>query len=386
MRVLAYTRKFRVPVLWLTVLAMAASLWFWNSTANAGSAQTWTISGMSGRVNIIRSGAAPVSLTTGDTLRSGDTIETDVDSSATLVRNGESIVIAPNSRMGLPATNDSGFSTLIMQSLGTLLFKVEKQQQQHFEVKTPYLAAVVKGTTFAVNVSSAGTSVHVIEGAVQVADLTGKVGLVRPGQTALVSSAPGATLSIKGDAPKVPLQRSDAAPDQGAEQSIQLAELPVATDAQSATATPTGLPDSAGSYVIEQTVGSLDIDIATATNGLIQPKQMTPVAGTNAGSGAVGSTLRTASGTTASVGSSGGQVGSAGSSAVASVGGSPGTGSIATSPAVGNLGGAPVIGDLGGGGGLAASSPTASLPETASTVTQAVVPPVVTGTVSGLLK
>ncbi len=175
-----------------------AALWLSSSDDSAGSSKVWTISEISGRANIVKSGAAPVSLTRGAELRPGDMIETAADSGAILERNGESIIVEPNSRMGLPAANDSEFATQILQQRGTLLLNVEKRSRRHFEVKTPYLVAIVKGTTFSVTVNSQGASVHVLEGAVHVADKTGMAALVRPGQTAIVSSRPGSGLSIQG--------------------------------------------------------------------------------------------------------------------------------------------------------------------------------------------
>ena len=351
--VIRSTRR-RTHTVWFTVLATIATLWLWSSTATAGTSKVWTIADMSGRVNIVRSGAAPVALTTGDELRPGDMIETAADSSATLVRDGESIIIAPNSRMGLPASNDSKFATLVLQKLGTLLFKVEKQQQQHFEVKTPYLAAVVKGTTFAVNVSPAGSSVHVIEGAVQVGDLTGKVALVRPGQTALVSSAPGATLSIKGDSPKAPAQRSDATPDQDTGTPGEPAASPKAADAASIDAPLTASKASPEGFEIKDTVGPADIDIATATNGLIQSAQAPGRAG--AAYPGQGASPTGVSNSAAAVETSGG-----------------GNGTAGLAWATGNPGGAPLAGNP--HGGPVAAGLTGSLPATASLVAQVTASP-----------
>lgn len=396
---MTYCTRFRPQTVWLTVLAVVATLWLWSSDASAGSAQVWTISSMSGRVNIVRSGTAPVALTTGDELRSGDTIETSANSSATLVRDGESILIAPNSSMALPKTNDSGYSTLVLQKLGTLLFKVEKQQQQHFEVKTPYLAAVVKGTTFAINVSSAGTSVHVIEGAVQVNDLVGKVALVRPGQTAIVSADPGATLSIKGDTPKAPAQRSDATPDLDADAPLRLAELPGESDSISGKAKSKKSTDSGESFTIDQTVGSLDIDIGTATNGLMQ------TAGPSLGSesaknhkdgkqekSSFAATENTLDGskskatkeknTVAVPGDSGATPAANVSNGSPAAGGNPvaapAVGNQVAAPAVGNPVAAPAVGNPGGApavgnpfGGPVAAGQSGSLPATASAIAQA---------------
>ncbi len=339
----------RVRTAWLAVLAAIASLCLTIPDALAGSDGVWTISDMSGRVNIVRSGAAPVALTAGDELRPGDMIETAADSRAILVRDGESMVVAPNSRMGLPASNDSNYATLILQKLGTVLFKVEKQHRQHFEVKTPYLAAVVKGTIFAVSVNSAGASVHVINGAVQVGDLSGKLALVRPGQTALVSSAPGATMSIQGESTTAPTQRSNAAPLQDAD---ALDAATKTADAASNGAPPSASNAAPGGFVIKEAVGSVDIDVATATNGLVQAAQAPGMAGV--ASPAQSGGPASASSGVAAVAVSGGILGSNNAGAFGS--------------AVGNPGGATA-------GGIPTAAPAAasqggSLPATASLVAQ----------------
>ena len=91
-------------------------------------------------------------------------------------------------------------STTIIQRAGTILLDVEKRNVKHFEVETPYLAAVVKGTQFRVTVSGRSSKVDVLRGQVQVADLkTGKFALVLPGQNARVSTgSSGLTLGGKG--------------------------------------------------------------------------------------------------------------------------------------------------------------------------------------------
>jgi hypothetical protein len=267
------------------------------------------------------------------------------------VRNGESIVIAPNSRMGLPSTNDSGFATLILQQFGTLLLKVEKQQQQHFEVKTPYLAAVVKGTTFSVNVDAAGANVHVIEGLVQVNNKTGMSVFVRPGQTALVSSAPGADLSVKGAPANTPVQKSEVKPDQDA-------TVPGASaddDVPAIEVSPAAAHASPKAFVIDDTVGTLDIDVAASTNGLIH----SAAAPGHVGSAAVGQGVdsKSASGLATAAGTTGG---GNGLSVGGGLGASPGL--SGTTPGI-------------AGGGPVAAGPTGTLPATASLVAQIVVSP-----------
>ena len=63
--------------------------------------------------------------------------------------------------VGLPAEKKEGLSTTIMQQAGSILLEVEKRNVKHFEVETPYLAAVVKGTQFRVTVNAGSTSVDV---------------------------------------------------------------------------------------------------------------------------------------------------------------------------------------------------------------------------------
>ncbi len=66
------------------------------------------------------------------------------------MRGEETILISPNSVVGLPTEKKDGLSTTIMQQAGSILLEVEKRNIKHFEVETPYLAAVVKGTQFRV--------------------------------------------------------------------------------------------------------------------------------------------------------------------------------------------------------------------------------------------
>ena len=110
------------------------------------------------------------------------------------------------------------------RSSGSILLEVEKKAQNHFEVETPYLVAVVKGTQFQVSVDRAGSKVDVISGQVEVADLrSGQIALVLPGQIARVlgDGAPGLSLSgtgilnqIKEGQPRAPRVPS-AVPSEG---------------------------------------------------------------------------------------------------------------------------------------------------------------------------
>jgi hypothetical protein len=180
---------------------IAALLWSLASGVLAAENDTWSVSKSSGEVWITTTSADAVSLKQEDVLKPGDTIRTGRNGRVLLARGEETILIAPNSVIGLPTEKKDGLSTTILQQAGSILLDVEKRNVKHFEVETPYLAAVVKGTQFAVTVNAASTSVEVRRGQVEVSDFkSGQIAQVMPGQvaTAFAHGKPGLSLSGSG--------------------------------------------------------------------------------------------------------------------------------------------------------------------------------------------
>jgi hypothetical protein len=168
----------------------------------------WSVSKSSGEVWITSSGAAQVSLKQEDTLKPGDTIRTGRNGRVLLVRGEETILISPNSVIGVPTEKKDGLSTTILQQAGSILLEVEKKNVKHFEVETPYLAAVVKGTQFSVTVNAASTSVDVRRGQVEVSDFkSGQIALVMPGQTATSFAHGKSGLSLTGSGTFNPIEQ-----------------------------------------------------------------------------------------------------------------------------------------------------------------------------------
>jgi hypothetical protein len=128
----------------------------------------WTISEASQGVMINHAGQLKPAMRGGHAA-SGDVITTGPNARAVLVRGEEYAVIAPNSRLQVADPAASGGLTQFLERLGNVVFSVKKMTNPHFGVQTPYLAAVVKGTTFSVTVDDNGASVQVVEGAVEVA-------------------------------------------------------------------------------------------------------------------------------------------------------------------------------------------------------------------------
>ena len=182
------------------ILVMALALGA-ASNARAGDGEAWSVNRSSGEVWMTATGAQQVSLGQQDVLKPGDTIRTGRNGRVLLVRGEETILVSPNSVVGLPTEKKDGLSTTIVQQAGSILLDVEKRNVKHFEVETPYLAAVVKGTQFRVSVNAAGTRIDVIRGQVEVADFrSGQIAQVMPGQiaTAFAQGKPGLSLSGTG--------------------------------------------------------------------------------------------------------------------------------------------------------------------------------------------
>jgi hypothetical protein len=118
------------------------------------------------------------------------------------------IMFSPISVLKIPGgKSGNGGLTTILQRSGTLVFDVEKQNVRHFEVSTPYLAAVVKGTQFRVTVDDSGSRVDVLRGQVQVTDYkSGQRALVNPNQTAAVALRGTPGLALSGSGPISPIE------------------------------------------------------------------------------------------------------------------------------------------------------------------------------------
>jgi hypothetical protein len=172
-----------------------------SSSALAADDTNWSVSKSSGEVWVTTTGAEPASLRQEETLRPGDTIRTGRNGRVLLVRGEETMLVAPNSVVGLPISARDGMSTTVLQQAGSILLEVERRNVKHFEVETPYLAAVVKGTQFTVTVGADSTSVSVNRGLVEVSDFkSGQIAQVLPGQaaTSFTHGRPGLSLSGSG--------------------------------------------------------------------------------------------------------------------------------------------------------------------------------------------
>jgi hypothetical protein len=169
------------------------------SAAFAADGGDWMVSRSSGEVWLSGSSVQQASLKQEDVLKPGDTVRTGRTGRILLKRGDEMILVSPNSVVGIPAQKNEGLSTTIKQQAGSILLDVEKRNVKHFEVETPYLAAVVKGTQFRVTVNAGKTTVDVVRGQVEVADFkSGQIAQVMAGQHATAFADGKSGLSLGG--------------------------------------------------------------------------------------------------------------------------------------------------------------------------------------------
>jgi hypothetical protein len=186
----------------------AAMLVAVTSGAFAADDGVWTVGRSSGEVWLSGTGTQPASLKQEELLKPGDTVRTGRTGRVLLQRGDETILISPNSVVGIPASKTDGMATTIVQQAGSILLEVEKRNVKHFEVETPYLAAVVKGTQFRVTVGATTTSVDVVRGQVEVADFrTGQIAQVMPGQHATTFTQGKAGLALSGSGSFNPIEQ-----------------------------------------------------------------------------------------------------------------------------------------------------------------------------------
>ncbi|MEQ9143159.1 MAG: FecR domain-containing protein [Parvibaculaceae bacterium] len=337
--------------------------------------RAWTVESQSGAVWVKQDNLQPIALTPQDQLRAGATIETGADGRVVLIRGEESIIISPSTSIALPEDSSRGMATTILQSFGTILLQVEKRASQHFEVETPFLAAVVKGTKFTVTVDPSGAAVHVVEGAVEVLDLdTGDVGMVRPGQTAYTPAAAGVGLSVGGpgaaaparaaapERPNKPVpapaaQQEAAAPAKAPAVLAALGSFQALDVGQSTKGLARAADVSNGRVSANRSSGEAVSDVTAGNSGTTPRGVAAGLTGAapglaNAGSAATSGASSASNGLGAGGNGSGAAVGLSGSTPAGSAGGG--------SPASG--GGSPAASNAGGGAsGLSGGSP-AGLP------------------------
>ena len=139
------------------------------------------------------------SLQAGARIEPGNVVRTDDSGRIELTNGIDQIRLSPSSEIELPMQRDGDPVTRVIHWVGTAFFHVGKRPGPQFEVDTPYIVAIVKGTKFTTTVSDAGGAVKVSEGVVGVSATAGGNSIdVTAGGSASVSAAHSDTVTPGG--------------------------------------------------------------------------------------------------------------------------------------------------------------------------------------------
>jgi hypothetical protein len=142
-------------------------------------------------------------------IRNGDRLTTRAGGALVIARGEDVVTLAENTQISIKDPQPAN-STLIEQPYGQAHYHVEHKAVPHFEVDTPLVATVVKGTTFTVKAGATAGSVSVQDGRVTAVDRrtgasasvsTGETGTVQNGTRSVSVSKTAATSSAEQSAP-----------------------------------------------------------------------------------------------------------------------------------------------------------------------------------------
>lgn len=256
----------------LRSFAIFLTLCFGSTAWADGVSSDWIVSEAIGAVTIVQQGRAQPAAR-GSRIAPGATVSTASGARAVIVHGRDFVTVSPGSRVRVPAIAERRGLFQVIQEWGNAIFQIEKQGAPHFGVQTPYLAAVVKGTTFSITVTGEGTSLQVVEGAVETSTLDGGASeIIRPGMVASVGSSDLFRLTVQGqDTRQIDSPQRDMPP------AAEAAPAPAAVASGEAGATgavSVGLQDVGSSEVYDSQVISSPIvakpvDLGQATGGLV---------------------------------------------------------------------------------------------------------------------
>jgi hypothetical protein len=174
-------------------------------------AAEWRIVKLSGDVRVHGAGNVWVKARPMQVLKPGESVWTGRRSRAQIETDEGSVILRSRSLVKVPAQTLPEGTTVLLQGQGKVEAKVEKREKRHFSIQTPFLAAVVKGTEFSVDMRSRTTSLSVREGAVGAVSVdSGQQVDVGAGQSMTTANKKGADLGKAGSG------RSGSGQDQGA--------------------------------------------------------------------------------------------------------------------------------------------------------------------------
>ncbi|WP_299347442.1 FecR family protein [uncultured Maritalea sp.] len=173
--------------------------------SSAAFADDWVAKKLRGGVFVFQTGQW-VQIKRGHVVSDESAIQTAKGARVLFARGKETIDVRGDTRIRISDRTGSK-RTVVAQDFGSITVDVEKRNVQHFEVRAPLLAAVVKGTKFTVTATKGKASIKVERGRVEARD--NKAGMkvdVKPRQEVELNSSDKPILTVEGRGTKEPIR------------------------------------------------------------------------------------------------------------------------------------------------------------------------------------
>ena len=166
-------------------------------------------------------------LARGDVVPDARAIRSSSNGRVEFQRGQETVDLGPGTEIQIHDRPGQQY-TVVSESIGTVSVEADVRNVNHFEVDTPFLAAVVKGTVFEVTTGAASATVSVSRGRVAVSDASHHEALVAAGQIIresgnqlVLSGRPtGAASTATEDQPDASSASKDLSDDQSSASSV----------------------------------------------------------------------------------------------------------------------------------------------------------------------
>ena len=178
------SRRPRPLLILLVFLLLAAAPGLVRAQEVAAMPSPWIVVESHGPAEVRHDRGAWQPLMSGAVVAASSEIRTGPAAEVLLQRGGDRVRLRGQSYLELPKAAADDTLTRLVQWLGQAVFEVDHRPDPHFEVDTPYLAAIVKGTSFTVDVTHDASAVAVTQGVVAVATPGGASTVVVAGMTA----------------------------------------------------------------------------------------------------------------------------------------------------------------------------------------------------------
>ena len=181
----SFSPRRRAPfVLLFALLLLAVSPRLGRAQEIAAMPSPWIVVESRGPAEVRHDRGSWLPLQAGAVVAAPSEIRTGPAAEVLLKRGEDRVHLMGQSYLELPPAAEDDAMTRVVQWLGSALFEVDHRPDPHFEVDTPYLTAIVKGTAFTVEVTREGSAVAVTQGVVAVGTPGGAASNVVAGMTA----------------------------------------------------------------------------------------------------------------------------------------------------------------------------------------------------------